>query len=229
MRIATPIVTANSWKRRPTMPPMKRTGMKTAASEIVIEMIVKPISFEPRNAASSGFSPFSMWRTMFSSMTMASSTTNPTESVRAISERLLRLKPSRYITANVPTIESGKARLGMTVAERFRRKRKMTMTTRASVRTSVKRTSSTDSRIAIERSNRTRRVAAAGSCFWKEGKSSRIRSTIWTVFVPGCFWMASVSVRAEPPAVTFQAACLSFSTLSMDRPRSRMRTGAPLR
>ncbi len=35
--------------------------------------------------------PISMWRTMFSSMTMASSTTKPTESVSAISERLFRL------------------------------------------------------------------------------------------------------------------------------------------
>ena len=33
-------------------------------------------------------SPSSMWRTMFSSTTMASSTMNPTASVRAISERL---------------------------------------------------------------------------------------------------------------------------------------------
>ena len=45
--MAAPIVTANSWKRRPTMPPMKRTGMKTAASEIVIDRIVKPISAIP--------------------------------------------------------------------------------------------------------------------------------------------------------------------------------------
>jgi hypothetical protein len=87
-RMAAPIVTANSWKRRPRMPPMKRMGMKTAASEIVIEMIVKLISFEPLSAASIGLSPISMCRTMFSSMTMASSTTKPTDSVRAISERL---------------------------------------------------------------------------------------------------------------------------------------------
>ena len=51
------------------------------------------------------------------------------------------------MTAKVPTIESGSARLGMTVAERFRRKRKITMTTSASVSSSVNRTSSTDSRI----------------------------------------------------------------------------------
>ena len=87
-RIATPIVTANSRKSRPTIPPMKRTGMKTAASEIVIERIVKPISFEPARAASRTPWPSSMCRTMFSSMTMASSTTKPTESVRAMSERL---------------------------------------------------------------------------------------------------------------------------------------------
>ena len=51
-RIATPIVTANSRKSRPMMPPMKRTGMNTAASEIVIDRIVKPISFDPLSAAS---------------------------------------------------------------------------------------------------------------------------------------------------------------------------------
>ena len=39
--MAAPIVTANSRKSRPTIPPMKRTGMKTAASEIVIETMVK--------------------------------------------------------------------------------------------------------------------------------------------------------------------------------------------
>ena len=46
------MVTANSWKSRPTSPPMKSTGMKTATSESVIERIVKPISREPSSAAS---------------------------------------------------------------------------------------------------------------------------------------------------------------------------------
>ena len=87
-RTATPIVTANSRNSRPTTPPMNRTGMKTAASEIVIETIVKPISRDPSSAASSGAAPRSMCRTMFSSITIASSTTKPTERVSAISERL---------------------------------------------------------------------------------------------------------------------------------------------
>ena len=91
MRIATQIVTANSRKSRPRIPAMKSTGMKTAASEIVIERIVKPISREPASAASSGSSPISMCRTMFSSITIASSTTKPIERMSAIIDRLSRL------------------------------------------------------------------------------------------------------------------------------------------
>ena len=62
--------------------------MKTAASEIVIDRMVKPISREPWRAASMRDSPASIRRTMFSSMTTASSTTKPTHSVRAISEMM---------------------------------------------------------------------------------------------------------------------------------------------
>ena len=42
--MATAIVTANSRNTRPTMPPISSTGMNTAISENVIEMMVKPIS-----------------------------------------------------------------------------------------------------------------------------------------------------------------------------------------
>ncbi len=65
--------------------------MNTAASESVIEMMVKPISRDPLNDASKTLSPISTCRTMFSSMTIASSTTNPTASTSAMSERLSRL------------------------------------------------------------------------------------------------------------------------------------------
>ena len=90
--MATPIVTANSCSSRPTMPPMNSTGMNTAASDDASSTtIVKAISFEPSNAACIGVLPISMCRTMFSSITIASSTTKPTESVSAISDRLSRL------------------------------------------------------------------------------------------------------------------------------------------
>ena len=131
---------------------MKKTGKKTAASEMVMETMVKLISFEPSMAAARGDLPISMWRTMFSSMTMASSTTKPTESVSAMSEMLSRLNPSTYMAAKVPTTDMGSARLGMTVAGMLRRKRKMTMTTRHTVSTRVNFTSATDSRMDTERS-----------------------------------------------------------------------------
>ena len=81
-------VTANSRNSRPMMPPISSSGISTATSEMLIETMVKPISPAPFSAASNGVSPCSIWRVMFSSMTMASSTTNPTEMVKAISDRL---------------------------------------------------------------------------------------------------------------------------------------------
>ncbi len=50
--IATETVTANSRNTRPTMPPISSTGMNTAISEKVMEMMVKPISRAPFSAAS---------------------------------------------------------------------------------------------------------------------------------------------------------------------------------
>ncbi len=65
--------------------------MNTAASDSVIDTIVNAISFDPSSAACRRGLPISMWRTMFSSITIASSTTKPTESVSAISDRLSML------------------------------------------------------------------------------------------------------------------------------------------
>jgi hypothetical protein len=82
---------ANSWKMRPTTPPMKRMGTKTAISERLMESTVKPTSCAPCREASMGGTPSSMRRVMFSITTMASSTTNPVEMVSAISDKLSRL------------------------------------------------------------------------------------------------------------------------------------------
>ncbi len=134
---ATLRVMANSRNSRPTMPVMKSRGMKTAINDTLNEITVKPICFAPFSAASSGGSPASMKRTMFSIITMASSTTKPVEMVSAIRDRLSRLNPTSFMTPNVPITASGRATLGMTVAQNFRRKTNMTMTTRNTVRTSV--------------------------------------------------------------------------------------------
>ena len=90
-RIVTASVTANSRNKRPTISPMNSSGISTAISETVSETIVKPICPAPFRAASSGASPSSRKRSMFSIMTMASSTTKPVEMVNAMSVRLFRL------------------------------------------------------------------------------------------------------------------------------------------
>ena len=84
-------VRANSRNSRPTIPPISRIGMKTATSDTLIDRTVKPTSRAPRSAAWVRDMPFSMWRAMFSSTTMASSTTKPVAMVRAMSDRLFRL------------------------------------------------------------------------------------------------------------------------------------------
>ncbi len=62
IRMATQIVTENSRNSRPSTPPMKRTGMNTAASDSVIDTIVNPISRDPTSDAVSGSSPISTCR-----------------------------------------------------------------------------------------------------------------------------------------------------------------------
>ena len=69
--------------------------MKAATSEMLIETTVKPICCAPSSAARIGGMPRSRLRNMFSIMTMASSTTKPTETASAISVRLLIEKPAQ--------------------------------------------------------------------------------------------------------------------------------------
>ena len=65
--------------------------MNTATREMLIDSTVKPISRAPVIAASSGRMPCSRWRMTFSTTTIASSTTKPVATVRAISDRLSML------------------------------------------------------------------------------------------------------------------------------------------
>src|ERR1700682_6324509 len=116
---------------------------------------------------------------------MASSTTKPTDSVNAISDKLFKLYPNRYIAANVPTIDKGTTAPGIRVAETLRRNRKMTMITRQMVSTRVKRTSMMDWRMDSERSNAINRFTVGGISLRNTGRSFRMLSTTSTVLVPG--------------------------------------------
>src|SRR5467141_1676487 len=143
---------------------------------------------------------------MFSIMTIASSTTKPVAIVNAISERLLRLNPAKYITASVPTSESGTDRLGIRVADGLRRNTKITMTTRTTARPSSNSTSATDARIVVVRSVSTSTSIPAGSAALSCGNSAWIRSTTSMTLAPGWRWM----LRMIAWSVFIQAASLVF-------------------
>src|SRR5580700_9598867 len=97
--------------------------MNTAISENVIDTMVKPISRAPLSAASNGRIPPSTWRTMFSSMTMASSDLNEhgdqrerdrhdgeADLARALERRLERPHPAFDVAHDVLKHDDGVVR-----------------------------------------------------------------------------------------------------------------------
>jgi hypothetical protein len=106
-QMAATSVTENSRSNRPTTPSISSSGMKAATSETEIDTTVKPICLAPSSAARIGEDPASRLRNMFSIMTMASSTTNPTDTASAIRVRLLIENPRHHMTAHVPASDNG--------------------------------------------------------------------------------------------------------------------------
>jgi hypothetical protein len=165
---------------------MNIRGVKTAIREMEIERMVKLISPAPASAASKGSIPASIFCQITSTMTIASSTTNPTAIESAIRERLSRLNPSGSITAAVASKAIGITTLGMTVARTLRRNRKITATTRAMVIRRVISTSCTEAWMVWVRSARIWIAMEGGMSAWSAGKALRIRCTVWSTFAPGC-------------------------------------------
>ncbi len=158
-------------------------------------------------------------------MTIASSTTKPDAIVSAISDRLLRLKPARYMTARVPTSESGTLRLGISVADGLRRNRKITTTTRTTASPSSNSTSATLARIVVVRSVTTWTSSPAGSDACSAGNSCWMLSTTEITLAPGWRWMFMTIAGS----VLTQAASLVFSGASLARATSASLTGSPFR
>ena len=87
-----------------------------------------------------------MWRSTFSTTTMASSTTMPIASTRPKSDSVLSEKPEISMTAKVPTSETGTATSGMIDARHVCRKSSTTTTTSAIASNSVMTTARMESR-----------------------------------------------------------------------------------
>src|SRR5262249_55682580 len=118
------------------------------------------------------------------------------------------------ITENVPTTEKGSARLGIAVARRFRRKMKITITTRARLKTMVNGTCLKDFEIERTRSTKPAILIEGGICCLKTGRIFFTASAISTVLAPGCRGTQRMMALRTKSADTDQLAVLSSSTLS---------------
>src|ERR1700691_658608 len=100
---------------------------------------------------------------MFSITTMASSTTKPDEIVKAISDKLSRLKFNRYITPKVPISDTGTHSAVNEVARALRRNTEITSTTTTTASSSSTSTSSIETLTVTVPSLRTVTSPPAGS------------------------------------------------------------------
>ena len=184
-RMANDRVRANSRNRRPSIPCIKRMGVNTAIREMLIERTVNPTSRAPSKAASSRDIPLSKCREIFSKTTIASSTTKPVEIVRAINDRIFKLKFIRYMAPNVPMIETGTAMLGMIAERKSPRNRKTMIVTSTTAMTSVRSVSLSEARIVGLRSKAILTLIAAGMAASSGSSSALTRSTVSMMLAPG--------------------------------------------
>ena len=125
--------------------------------------------------------------------------------------------------AIAPISEIGRDSVGMAVATKRRRNKKITSTTKATVPAMVSETSCSASRTEMERSLIGFITTEPGICDCKLGKAARMVSTTLTVLAPGC--RCTAIVMAFSPLKVAQVRM--FSTLSSTLATSRRRTGLP--
>jgi hypothetical protein len=109
---------------------------------------------------------------MFSSTTIASSTTKPVAMVSAISERLSRLKPSRYMPLKVPMSETGTTTAGTSAARTSPSARNTTKVTSPTASKSVHLVSRSEARMVALRSDTMVKFTSLGSAAWSCGSSA---------------------------------------------------------
>ena len=218
-------VTANSRNSRPVCPPMNSSGINTATSDRLIDSTVNPTSRAPSSAALKRSMPASMWRLVFSSTTMASSTTKPVATVSAIRLRLFRLKPIKYITPKVPSSDTTVATAGMKVARTLRKKALTTSTTSAIEISSVTSISCSEARIELVLSDATCTSTSGGNCARSSGSSARTPSTVAITLASG--WRVTSTTTAGWPLN--RPSVLVFSTPLLTSATSLNRIAAPLR
>ena len=222
---ATDSVTANSLNKRPVCPPINNSGINTATSDKLIDSTVKPTSRAPSSAALNLSMPASIWRLVFSSTTIASSTTKPVATVSAIRLKLFKLKPSKYMTLNVPSSDTTVATAGINVARALRKNALTTNTTSTIDINSVISISRRDARMELVLSDAIDSFTSGGNCACNSGSSARMPSTVAITLASG--WRRISTMTAASPLNS--PSVLVFSVPSRTSATSCNRTAAPLR
>ncbi len=202
---------------------MNRSGTKTAISDALIDTTVKPICRAPSTAAAIDPMPASMLRVTFSIMTMASSTTKPTEIVMAIRDRLSSEKPENHIMSTVPASDSGTATPAASVGVRRRRNSSTTPITRATVISSVIWMSRTLARMVVVRSLSTDTSTPAGIHCRRAGSCAFTRSTVSITLASGCL----VTISRTDGCLLYQPAARRVRTPRFTSATSPRRTIVP--
>ena len=199
------------------------SGRNTATVETVAATTANEISSMPRRAASIGGRPSSIQRVMFSSTTIASSTTRPIASVSPISVSVLIDAPTKWSTANVPTSEIGIATDGMRVARSERRNRKITTTTRAMASKIDSLTSRSERSMNTDVSNAASKRTPSGSVARRSSTSAFTAAVTSSVFAFDCLTMPSPTAGLALKRTSLRSSSAPTSTCAT----SRKRTGAP--
>ena len=139
-------------------------GKYTATSVSVIAITGRATSLAPISAASRGCLPSSICRCTFSTTTIASSTTSPIAITIASSVSRLIEKPINQTRNKTVINDSGMATIGIATTRNEPRNNRMTSTTIMDASINVLPTSSSPSRIYIDRSESKKIVMSAGSC-----------------------------------------------------------------
>ena len=217
-------VTANSRISMVNMLSPNTIGPNTAISDSVIDTTVKPISRTPVSAACSGAMPCSMWRTMFSITTIASSTTKPTHSTSATSEKMFRVKPSIHITISAPASDSGTLSMAIRVGRSRRRNSSITSATITMLMPSATSTSCSADSVVGVRSKIGVIFTSAGNTWLSPGSAARIALTTAIALASGRLLICRVTARVPLNQAAAYWSCCPPLTVAT----SASRTGTPL-
>ncbi len=134
---------------------------------------------------------------MFSTTTMASSTTMPMASTRANRVRVLIEKPVAFITARVPISETGMARMGITAARQVCRKTITTITTSTRASSRVFCTSWIESWMYSVGLKMIRYAKPGGKLAFSLSISARMPLAVSSALAPGCWKMISATAGSS--------------------------------